>query len=624
MIELQRLELEGFKSFTNKTIFDFTKYPIGLHFITGINLVNPRLGANSTGKSTIVSDSLCWVLFNKTSVTNRNILIASWNTTDTCRVSLQFKVRNDACTLIRTYLPNVLTLKINDGKFIPQTQEELNEYLGITFESFLSSVLFAQFLPKFFDLSPTEKIELFDSIMEKELSRWSDRSIFCKELFKIKQEKLQELQIDKQHKLGYLDSLNKVDYSQEKIKFEITKQEKINRYTKICDNIINKAANLKEIVNKTEIKIKELTDEKNKANAELNVLIKELEIKEPIKSNFDTNIIELKQTKKLIEQEIIRLKQVGIENTCSKCKQSIDKKLLVNEINELDSKVSKLNAELNILESKNKFVINEILSLKNTIEYGKIELSKIDNEVYELNSVVKQNKYELTSLNTEYNNIKKDIEELQNTKNIYEQLEIKNNKTIDLVELCIRFVTDNLTNIGKELQVIEWWSKGFNEIRFLLLERCLKELEISINSVVQRFGMVGWSVQLKTTSETKSGNVKKGFTIFIKSPNSTDIIPFECWSGGEGQRLRLAGSLGLSSFIRDKGFGNINIIIMDEPTQFLSNEGINDFLDIFKHYCVMNDLKGFLIDHRELSDWGGFDSITTIINDKVNGSYIKE
>lgn len=50
-MRLKALELEGFKTFAEKQVFDFTQYPDdGLCFVTGNNKVDPELGANGAGK----------------------------------------------------------------------------------------------------------------------------------------------------------------------------------------------------------------------------------------------------------------------------------------------------------------------------------------------------------------------------------------------------------------------------------------------------------------------------------------------------------------------------------------------------------------------------------------------
>jgi DNA repair exonuclease SbcCD ATPase subunit len=65
MFQIKRVELTNFRSFAGDHSYELpTK--AGLYNLTGQNLVNPRLGANGTGKSTFL-EAIFWCLYGKTS-----------------------------------------------------------------------------------------------------------------------------------------------------------------------------------------------------------------------------------------------------------------------------------------------------------------------------------------------------------------------------------------------------------------------------------------------------------------------------------------------------------------------------------------------------------------------------
>jgi DNA repair exonuclease SbcCD ATPase subunit len=101
--------------------------------------------------------------------------------------------------------------------------------------------------------------------------------------------------------------------------------------------------------------------------------------------------------------------------------------------------------------------------------------------------------------------------------------------------------------------------------------------------------------------------------MLVKSPVNEELVPFDCWSGGEGQRIRIATTLGLSDFIESRRGTNWNILVLDEPTQFLSEQGISDLLKMLREKAKLKDISIYLIDHRDLNTYGLFSGKLEII-----------
>ena len=96
---------------------------------------------------------------------------------------------------------------------------------------------------------------------------------------------------------------------------------------------------------------------------------------------------------------------------------------------------------------------------------------------------------------------------------------------------------------------------------------------------VQELG-IKMHIKFDTERETTTGTVSKGFQVLIYSPDNKEPVPWEAWSGGEAQRLRLAGSMGLASLILDSKGIKSNIEIFDEPSAYLSQSGIEDLVEL--------------------------------------------
>ena len=183
--------------------------------------------------------------------------------------------------------------------------------------------------------------------------------------------------------------------------------------------------------------------------------------------------------------------------------------------------------------------------------------------------------------------------------------------------LKIKSATKILSN---DYEAINFWSSGFKRIRLFVIEETLKQLEIEINNSLTSLGLVDWKLLLDIERENKSGSVTKGFSVLVSNSENKKPVRFESWSGGETQRLRLAGDLGLANLIMERtGFIN-KIEFIDEPCEYLSREGINDLLESLHERAINEDKKIFLADHNIL-EFGDFEGTLSIIKDKSGSNF---
>ena len=161
-----------FKSFSQIQKFDFPKKS-GFYFLTGRNEVEPKLGANGVGKSTLF-DLVVWTLYGKTTRKLKAGDVHSWKTKGSTAGEFTFESHGVPYTLYRNWNPNSLALSEDYGDALPVSQEELEDLIGLNYDSFLYSILFGQFNDAFFDLLPSKKSELMSDIMD--LGIWAERS----------------------------------------------------------------------------------------------------------------------------------------------------------------------------------------------------------------------------------------------------------------------------------------------------------------------------------------------------------------------------------------------------------------------------------------------------------------
>jgi DNA repair exonuclease SbcCD ATPase subunit len=165
----------------------------------------------------------------------------------------------------------------------------------------------------------------------------------------------------------------------------------------------------------------------------------------------------------------------------------------------------------------------------------------------------------------------------------------------------------------------DFWRAGFKRVRLFMVRRVLAHLELEVASAAFMLGLVGWKIEFSTELETKSGSIRSGIHIVVSSSHAS--APWEVWSGGEGQRVRLAVALGLSSMIQRMAGISMGFEVFDEPSAWLSAEGIEDLLAALKHRVEINHKSAWLCDHRALI-YSGFSEIWQVRKD-ADGSSLR-
>jgi DNA repair exonuclease SbcCD ATPase subunit len=173
---------------------------------------------------------------------------------------------------------------------------------------------------------------------------------------------------------------------------------------------------------------------------------------------------------------------------------------------------------------------------------------------------------------------------------------------------------EKLNTINGEIEILKFWQKGYRDIRLQQIDTTLLELELATNRNAAALGLQNWEIQFATERETKSGATSHVFSILLFPPGQDKPIPWESYSGGEAQRWQLAVTFGLSEVLMSRAGIDPDIEILDEPTGFLSQEGIDDLLECLHARAHELQRRIYLIDHRSL-ERGSFDGIVTVIKD---------
>jgi DNA repair exonuclease SbcCD ATPase subunit len=612
-LDFKQIGISGFKSFQDEETLDLPKRP-GFFLLTGDNKVESDLGANGAGKSTIW-DALCWCMYGKTTRGVRGPSLKNWQGSS-CVVGVHFNRCGTDHVLIRSMGPNTLTL---DSEVV--TQDHLDKLFGLSYVEFLNTVLMGQFNSFFFDLSPTEKLTVFNQVLN--LESWQDASDRAKRRERELASEIQTLEVrlsgrksTEEAAIEHIKSLREIQSQ-----FREQQEELISKTEDEVSDLCSKRKELDKQIKPYAKKIRDVLDSNEVTKLKYITLTDKCdEEKEKLSG--------LQSDKRVIDGKLTELRKSATElNTlkggkCHVCRQKISGEHVKKEVVRLETEIKSYDEETGLL-------LVEIVIQQEVIDGVKENMKKIgalidstQEEYNQLRSKESSLKSQLTSLRDRSAYLDKKLVDLNDqlrNDNFTSQIE-ESEKQLKKCRDSIELTTAELKSFTKERLAVEFWIKGFKELRLWLVEEALKEFEIAVNNSLYQLGLSDWTVLFDVERETKSGGVSKGFTVGIVPPGLEEAIPWESWSGGETQRLRIAGAIGLASLISARKGIDCNIEVWDEPTAHLSEEGIVDLLSFFSERSRDVEKQIWMVDHRSLSS-GDFDGRVMVLKDE-SGSHV--
>lgn len=593
---------QGFKSFAKKETFTFPEQS-GFYFLTGDNQVEPELGANGAGKSTLW-DLICWVLYGKTARGLKASDIKSWYTDDKCGGEYEFKVEGVKYKLIRTWSPNTLKLAAEGEKLRTVKQDDIDELVGLDYDSFLYSILFGQFKDMFFDLEPSKKGTLFSSILK--LDYWDHKSDKAKQQFNNLDAFAGDYKKFISEHTGEIKGLEVLDFNDQIEKF--VEDQNVKKKA-LKEEIKQDQDDLEAIREEGKLATKEMT-RCERDYEELKAIIPEArEIYNEISD--DINKIKRARSKKegeytSVEKDLKKFRSVENDGVCPYCTQEVSDDHIANEIEKLEDKLAERDKYM-------KQAAKEITELEDQLRDANTEIKAIGDDYESARDEYTANKSQMQGLQREATNIarrvhsiKDELEAIDKEVNPYIKKQEDLEARILLLKDQIESYTKELAQTEQKAEAVKYWVKGFKEVRLFLISEVLTQLEVEVNNCLFQLGLKDWRIQFATDSENKSGALRKGFTVMIYSPYNEEPVNWKSWSGGESQRLRLAGSLGLANLILARNGVDSFIEIYDEPTQGLNDQGIQDLLETLNSRSRDLEKQIWIIDHRSL-EFGGFE-----------------
>ncbi len=619
-MEILWLKIQDFKSFRGKHRIDFRSYGPGLYFMKGENHDEEELGSNGSGKSTIW-DALHWCWFGTSVRGTPSTQLVPWSGSGRPLVEFAAKIDGSVIKIRRSHKPNKLTL-VRRKKAKDITQIELNDFLGLTSETIQNSIIMGQFSRYFFDLKPREKMNVLTDLLD--LDYWTNcgkRANDALSVLKEDQHGLEKKLADREGSIKALQTAaatlqSDLDKAGRKVAVKeirketrllradlVTLAEQRERLKEEQKEADKKGDEHQEAMNKLSERIDELKDEENE------LAFSHRKVTDAVK--------ELRDKIKKLEQR----KFGGDPYPCPECGQPITDAHRRKERRKIDLELVKQlteKGELGDLLSKQSHKIDEDVE-----EYNKqLNLREgCDGDYDRLGKRIRILTAKIHRIEGDIEDNEKEIELTQKeTTWIRDRLE-ENQTKIAEKEKEVKATKKELHEIEAANNQASYWARTFKDIRLFEINDVLTSLQVEINSYLADLGMAGWTVQLEVERTTQRGSVSRGFRVMVDPGKGSKggAKPWEAWSGGEGQRLRLAGALALSNLILRKFNRTSNIQIWDEKLYWLSGQGEGDMLELLHEIAVQEGKQIWVVDQHNL-DYP-FDGSIRVIKDS-NGSRI--
>ncbi len=615
-MEILSLRFRDFKSFVGEHELDFTSFSPGLYFIKGENRIDPELGSNGAGKSTLF-DALHWCLFGSSIRGTKTPQLVPWQNGGTPWAEVTYRTNGRKKRITRSYRPNNL-LVTHGGRERGVKQEQLEDIIGFSSDTFQNSIVIGQFSQMFFDLKPRDKLSVFTELLN--LDYWLE----CSQRVTLTLSALRDDQLEAEKTLARLGGIRSelkntlnltMTEADEKAALSSNSQRVLKRKLyKIKTRKLVLRRSVLDLHNR--IEAREIKDKK--LASKIGTLAKEPDPIIATMRDVEGKIKEIQVRIEDLDESLLLIKKS--KGVCPTCKQKISPQHRRSEQQRIAQKRANYIHKLDNLQTEHEALAKSVDKIHNKLTATKQKLDRSKSTKLYLS---------LNSINSDINASDNEVSSINDQMGQLDQL---NESYTKKVQKCKRRLVRNrqkmkearkgLAELNNDIHLAKYWVRGFKDIRLFEVDEALTSLQVEVNSYLADLGMADWSVNMEVERETKAGKLSRGFRVMIDPgiDSSSSLKPWEAWSGGEGQRLRLAGTLALSSLILRQFNRDCNIQVWDEKLYWLSGSGEDDMLDLLRETAKQHNKQIWLVDQHNL-DYN-FDGVITVVKD-TEGSHLE-
>jgi DNA repair exonuclease SbcCD ATPase subunit len=570
--------------------FEFPEAP-GLYMLTGSNDDEPQLGSNGSGKSTLFK-AACWCLYGRTPDGLRAGDVASWGVRRRVVVTLRIGINDEEHILQRTWQPNELRL---DGRQV--TQEEVDACVRMNYAQHLACRHIAQGAPTFLDLKPEAKTTFLSTLLD--IFPWDQARRNATQAATNASEKVRALDVRVASiEGGVAHAATTLVHAEERLAHAIeTQHQRLLEWEAQDDWLGTAALALMEARDAHEHKQQQQT---------YTHALQRLERKtQDARRDVDRAERRLDLAQDRLAQIGERLTKAQQQHDCPSCGQPLTPQHRRSVLRELVLEQSQARDALNaaradltqllgVLEdavADEGLVRIECQGIVEQLEHARSAHAEAKQQHGEFYYQRSRAYAELTAATEFRHRCVKELDELHG---------LQETAADEVAQAQSEKAAWQL-----EQQQAAFWDRGFAEARLFMLVQALDALEVETNAALHELGLEGWSLHFAVDSETRAGTIRRGFTASVQSPHYDGVVPFEAWSGGEAQRLRVACAMGIATLVAQARGDSHEFEVWDEATNWMSPQGVSDLITAFAARAQSKRMQVWIVDHRSL-DMGTF------------------
>lgn len=564
-MRLEQVEIQGFRSFAASNTLDFTTLAPGLYHVAGHNEVEPELEGNGAGKSSLF-DAVFWTLYDRTSRGLRAGAVKNWHSKLQCAGIVSLVGAAGPMSVMRCWQPNALEVAVGKADAEPIAQAELERLLGMSPEAFLYACYFAQFTPSFADLKPAEQTELFTAALGLQI--WEDASRTASDKTRNAELSLQTLRQELAGLVGQAEGLLAHDHEAECKAWEKERRKRASEAL----------AALREAEAAVE-RLRPSLERSYKGAMAFRAG------REKVEQAAQETAVAGHEERRL-EKELATLQARDLK-TCPTCGQPWTQKHIVAEIHLAKNRLENAVRNSDALLTKHDELLRSLMQYRDAeSDYGKKEVA-------------------LGEATITADMLKKNVASIKAEKNPHEKAAKDAMERGELLAEAIEKATREIERRERNAEASRYWIKGFKELRLSIIRTSLEQLVVESNEALFQLGLQDWGIEFDVERENKTKGITKNFSIMVRAPHTKEAVPWEAWSGGESQRLRLSIAMGFANLLTSRMGVRPNFELWDEPSTWLAQAGIEDLLEVLAERAKRQQKIILLADHRAL-DFGGF------------------
>ncbi|OTZ58475.1 hypothetical protein [Bacillus thuringiensis] len=599
----------------------------GLILIEGENKSDDKFESNGAGKSSLVSEPIRWVLYNKISkgggsddVVNdkvgkdTEVTLIGRDGDDRYEIS-RYRKHSKYANKVLVYRNGVnITEKSNAG-----TDALIEQIVGVSHLTFINSILFAQGegIGSFASLTDSKKKEILDSVLK--LDVYSTAQQIAKDAVSATEKKIDDKKKEKeklQWELSQVDVLEQND----KENYESTKNNIINgrKQLELAVKALNDypAANFGFIEKDRDRKVELEKQLAEVSNIDMSKEEDNVAKVQDILQKFSNKDKELTMQKNNL---LKNYKSLDTTDTCPVCGSAMDITHVTTEQNNIKTEVSKIMAALKQLEQKGQPYVALMSKASAALDAKRKEqrevvnvVNDIQRQISDIDKRVRDYEHQLQMLKNNKDAVVSRLEMLQETPEPKPRT-AERKKWSD----AIAKVDKEIIELEKEKLEDEDVVKVFSNdgVKSHVLDLITPELNKKGNEFLKR--LAGENMELKFTTRTQKKDKTYSDKFDVQVTNRVGGKNYKLASGGEKKRADLAISLAIHDLVAHY----TNFVVADEFFDALDEKGIESSIDVLRDIA---DKVGTVFVITQSSHFKSlFEKVITVTKDSTGISKIK-